>query len=401
MQFRTPFSVLAVSLSLFGAQVSAQGSRITIPNGNNISQVTNPTTGVTYAINKVSSTDVQLVVIQPNGTFTTQQFTLPSGYQLRGRSAKIDLDANGAVSLGVTDIGTSQLKVAQYLNFNVTAPVLHATNSASVFAASQSGRFVGVSGGLAGEFLPGGGFAAAPGQLDGTAYTAWEGASGFGYAGSLTKPSTFRFESFIYENGVVSDPFNSLNYESAFVGACSSLGMFCFGNVTDAVAGEQMYMVDRMTGALTGFVDEFGSNFYASYFAGAREDGWVFGNGGSGIWAANQSIWGNVVRPFDSYCLVYLAGMNCSAFQELNQVTEYFDVNSSQWRSNFAIRGSFESVNAPSGAPIYPPTTVPEPATIGLLAAGLAALRVVGRRRTRQGTRVERAPLQPLRAQAT
>jgi len=64
----------------------------------------------------------------------------------------------------------------------------------------------------------------------------------------------------------------------------------------------------------------------------------VFGNSAAGLFAANQFIWGNVVKPFDTYCLGDLVGVSCSAFQEFNQVSEYFDAASGSWRSDFAAR---------------------------------------------------------------
>lgn len=310
-------------VGLMAGTLAAQSTTVTIPGGNNLYQVTNPTTGLSYAINRISDTNVQLLTINPSGTYTVQQITLPVGYRLAlGRAAHIALAADGKFFLNLVSNSGGGFKVAEYNNFNVAAPVVLSAPAAQVFGIAESGRVFGNVAGQAGEILSSGGYLAAPGQVTGTAFTAWEGSSGVGYAGFLASSTTGRTESFTLENGVVSDPFASLNYESAYVGACSRFGSFCFGDVTDAVNGEQMFGIDRNTGNLTAFLDQSGNRFSANFFAGAREDGWVFGNFAGGLFAANPFIWGTEVRSFNSYCLGFLVGVSCSAFQDLNSVTE-------------------------------------------------------------------------------
>lgn len=390
-------TLLRLSAALFlGLPLRAQSIAVTVPNGNNVYQVTNPKTGITYAINVVPGipfvfTDTaELVTIYPSGTHTTQRFVFPQNYRIAGRGHTIDLDANGTISLTLADFSVNRYRVVQYHNFDVTNPDIISLplSSAAVTATTASGRIVGYADGYAAELIPGG-YIAAPGQVvnGGFATTAWEGQLGFGYAGSITT-AAFVQESFIYEGGVMSDPFATLGYDAALIQKCSRFGRFCFGSTSYAVASDQMYSVDRISGQLTGFVLQDGTPFAPIYVAGAREDGWAFGSGfdqqaqSPFLWAANPFVWGNVVKPLDDYCLAYLQGVRCSAFKDINYVTEYFDPTAGQWRANFAFWGSFESLSAPSGSPIYGvpkipnETTVPEPSALTML--GLGALALLG-----------------------
>ena len=122
------------------ASIHAQGFSISIPTGNNIAQVTDPVTGVTYAINKISNTDVRLLTIQPNGSYTTQQIVLPSGYELGGRGARFALDAGGNIYLSATNVASSEFRVVEYSLSDVSLPSVLAASNASALSVTSSGR---------------------------------------------------------------------------------------------------------------------------------------------------------------------------------------------------------------------------------------------------------------------
>lgn len=372
-------------------------------NGNNISQVTDPETGITYAINTERSLytrNVSLITIQRDGSWSEQAITLPQGYRLVGRGGVISLNGR-ELMLTLAQNGTGRVNIARYMVSDVTTPVYNASMRATgVFGASND-RFTGCAPGTLGgcyavEFLRDGSLDYLPLQNDGGyGLTAFDGDRGFGYAGWNGSVTTNRQDSFIYEAGVKSDPFSALDYESASINVCSRFGRFCYGNVTDPANGDQMWMVNRVTNELTSFVDEQNNLFAMTYYAGAREDGWVFGyrdydrdNDRWSHWAANLSVWGNVVKPFETYCTEILLTGTCGSLRELNRVTEYFDEPSGEWRANFAGRGSFFALNAVSGEPIYgvpdfggPGTPVPEPSSLALIAAGFAGLAAARTRR--------------------
>lgn len=381
---------------LLGLQLplSAQSLPIAFydPLGNNLVQVTDVASadGLIHTINKLSLTSLEHLTYNPTtGTTVRSLVTIPDGYELAlGIAAKMDLEAKGTVALTLVNRVTGRFRVALYQNFDMTAPTLLSALDAQVFAMSASGRMVGNVSGFAGELLSSGGFVPLVGQIDGTALTAFDAASGFGYAGAITAPDGV-LRSFYMDGRGVIDPFNSLAYEAAFIGTCSRFASFCYGNVTDPILGQQMWGVDMITGALTPFLMG-GESFFAGNFSGALEDGTVFGNASFGPWAANIANPTMVMALLD-YCSLNYPGLDCSLYEWVNGVSEYRDPLTGEYRFNLPGEGSFVLSNARMNPPIYAQQTItPEPGTIALLGSGLFVLAALGRRNKR---RVDNKPI--------